>query len=146
MYSLGLQSRWGLFRIQRELSCKTKGYFLFFMVYLTGIVLSQTQLQSLKVESLHDGVWKCFVDGKPPHLLEGNFSYLNILTDRDWSEMSSKQSQETITKGPVLIKSCELKASFSFDLELFFDMLGHGNMKYVVLMEGKEFSSLEELF
>lgn len=77
-----------------------------------------------------------FEDGRPPHLLGNGSSKLNILTERDWSGMSSTHVQEKLKMGPIIIKNGP--SLRDFDLDLFVDMLGHGNMHYAVLMEGEE--------
>lgn len=56
--------------------------------------------------------------------------------------MSSSEVQERVKMGPIVIKDCGT-SSMTFDLELFEDMLGHGNMHYVVLMEGEAFLQVE---
>jgi hypothetical protein len=58
--------------------------------------------------------------------------------------MSSAQVQESLRKGPIIIENQELP-TFSFDRELFSDMLGHGNMHYVVLMEGEAIDKLRRI-
>jgi hypothetical protein len=50
--------------------------------------------------------------------------------------MSSAQVQEKLKTGAIIIKN-EAAPLLSFDRELFADMLGHGDMQYVVPMEGE---------
>jgi hypothetical protein len=90
----------------------------------------------LKFQSLQERVQKRFEDGKPPHVVGNNSSILTILTDQNWSGMSSAHVQEKLKMGPVFIKNGG-PSSMDFGGELLADMLGHGNMQYVVRMEGE---------
>lgn len=100
------------------------------------LVLFQTKLQLETLQSLHYKIQKGFVNEKPPHLLENNTSSFHILTENVWSGMSSTQVQERLKISAVIIKS-EAVPPFTFDRELLADMLGHGDMQYVVPMEGE---------
>jgi hypothetical protein len=104
--------------------------------------LFQTQTQLQKLQYLHNRVQESFEGGKPLHLLGNHSSKLNIITEQNWSGMSSTHAQERLKMGPIIIKNSG-PSSFNFDLELFADMLGHGNMHYVVLMEGEGFLQIE---
>ena len=105
------------------------------------LVLFQTKLQLKTLQSLHNKIQKGFVNEKPPHLLGNNTSSFHILTENVWSEMSSIQVQEQLKISAVIIKN-EAVPPFTFDRELLADMLGHGDMQYVVPMEGEIFYQL----
>lgn len=102
---------------------------------------TKTQLETL--QSLHEKVQDGFVNDQPPHLLGSNTS-LHILAGHVWAEMTSTQVQEKLKTGVIIIKSAT-KLLFSFDRELLTDMLGHGDMGYVVSMEGEVSYPLEYL-
>ena len=76
------------------------------------------------------------MDNLPPHLLGNGKSWVDILLESTWSQMSSAEVQKTL-KMHVIIIEPDADKDISFNRELFIDMLGHGNMKYVVPMEGE---------
>jgi hypothetical protein len=73
---------------------------------------------------------------KPPHMLDTSKSWVYILPERTWSRMSSTNVQRKLRTHGIIIES-DTEDDFVFDRELFVNMLGHGNMKYLVSMEGK---------
>lgn len=96
----------------------------------------QTQLQLETLQSLHNKIQKGFIDEKPPHLLGNNISSYHILAENDWSRMSSIQVQEKLKISAIIIKNVAAPL-LDFDRELLADMLGHGDMQYVIPMEGE---------
>jgi hypothetical protein len=102
---------------------------------LIFLVLFQTKLQLQTLRSLLNKIQESFVNEKPPHLLGNDNSSFHILMEHVWAGMSSTQVQEKLKTGAITIKNTTAPL-FSFDRELFADMLGHGDMRYVVPMEG----------
>lgn len=93
-------------------------------------------------QSLHKEVQKSFVTESPPHLVGNGQSSVHIIQESSWSGMSSAKVQKKLKTGVVLIKP-DVDNNISFDRELFVNMLGHGNMKYVVPMEGESLYSMK---
>jgi hypothetical protein len=102
---------------------------------LIFVVLFQTKPHLQTLQSLLNKIQESFVHEKPPHLLGNGNSSFHILMEHVWAGMSSTQVQEKLETGAIMIKNTTAPL-FSFDRELFVDMLGHGNMRYVVPMEG----------
>ncbi|KAF8222029.1 hypothetical protein L208DRAFT_1382035 [Tricholoma matsutake] len=130
----GLQAQWGQYQIHPIVPCMWKDYFPCGKGLMILVLPFQTKRQLETFQSLHKKVQESFVNEKPPHLL-GNDTSLHILTEHVWVEMSSTQVQEILKTGAITIKNSTTNPLFSFDCELFSDMLGHGDMGYVVLME-----------
>jgi ATP-dependent exoDNAse (exonuclease V) beta subunit len=98
--------------------------------------LFQTTAQAQKFQSLHNKVAENFVTDTPRHALEDGSSWVSILAERDFSEKSSAEVQETVRTRTIVIQP-DADKHIAFDREFFVDTLGHGNMKYVVPMEGE---------
>jgi hypothetical protein len=96
----------------------------------------QTKQQLETLQSLHNKVLDRFVNEKPLHLLGNNTSLFHIIPEQVWAGMSSTYVQEKLKTGAIIITNT-VAPLVSFNRELFADMLGHGDMRYVVLMEGK---------
>jgi hypothetical protein len=86
----------------------------------------------------YNNMQKHFINGKPPHLLGEHHLLFTVLTENAWSQMSSAQVQEMLKTCVIIILNDAAPPS-SFDRELFVDMLGHGDMQYVVNIEGEVF-------
>jgi hypothetical protein len=71
-------------------------------------------------------------------------SWIDILPESTWSTMSSANVQKKLGTGVVIIEP-DVDKDIAFDREIFVDMLGHGNMKYVVPMEGESLMVLNEM-
>jgi hypothetical protein len=100
------------------------------------LVLRQTKLQLEAFHSLHNRVQEDFVNKMPPHILGNHTSSLHVLPENIWSGMSSIQVQERLKTGAIIIENATAPL-FSFDRELFAEMLGHGDLQHVVPMEGE---------
>jgi hypothetical protein len=81
-------------------------------------------------------VQESFVTDTPPHLLHNGQSWVDILSESTWSKMSSAHVQQKLRAGVIVIEPDAVE-DIAFDRELFLDMLGHGNMRSVVPMEGE---------
>lgn len=71
----------------------------------------------------------------------GGNTFVNILTENAWSELSSAPVQEKLKTGPIVIQNQAAPLS-SFNKELFYDMLGHGDMAHSLPTEGEVFYKL----
>jgi len=131
----GLQSCWWQYGIHPIVPCMWKAYFWWgeMLIYSCSF---QTKSQLETLQSLHNKVLDRFVNEKPLHLLGNNTSSFHIIPEQIWAEMSSTHVQEKLKTGAIIITST-IAPLVSFDRELFADMLGHGDMRYVVPMEGK---------
>lgn len=77
-----------------------------------------------------------FATDLPPHLLDNGQSWVAILAESIWPKMSSAKVQEKLRTGVIVIEP-DADKEIRFDRELFVDMMGHGNLNYVVPMEGE---------
>ena len=109
-------------------------------IFLSGKVLIldllQTKLQMQRLQCLYDKIQRNFVHDKPPHLIGNNQSLFHILTKNIWSGMSSAQVQEILKSSAIVIQN-DVEPHFSFGRNLFVEMLGHGDMQFVVDIEGE---------
>jgi hypothetical protein len=58
-------------------------------------------------------------------------------------ELSSASVQEKLKTGPIIIQNqAAPPISFKFNRDLFYDMLGHGNMAHALQIEGELFKKM----
>lgn len=116
--------------------CGRPNYWLDEVLIIPVFFLLQTASQLQALQSLHDRVLESFQADRPPHVLQNGQSWVSISPESTWSKMCTAKVQEKLRTGVIVIEPCA-DEDIAFDRELFVDMLGHGNMKYAVPMEGE---------